>query len=238
MNRSGTATTASGQASRPLLIPSPYEQDKGTAMTSGNRAGMIEFHFDFISPFGFFASLRIDEIGARHGYATDWQSMLVGISVLKVMGLKAIPATPLKGEYARNDAERYCRRHGIELARPFGETPANPLPAGRSFHWARKHAPEQAKALAKAIFAAYWLEGRDIGSLDLVLDLAGHHGIDRSALAEGHASGEASDLLRGAVDRSLEKGVFGSPFFIVEGEPFFGVEKLELMEEWIEAGGW
>ena len=198
----------------------------------------IEFHFDFISPFGFFASLRIDDMAARHGRETDWQSMLVGVSVLKVMGLKAIPATPLKGEYARRDAERYCRRHGLILAREFGATPANPLAAGRTFHWLKIRQPELHKPVAHALYAAYWLEGRDIGNLATVLDIAAGCGADRAALAAGHENGEASDLLRAAVDRSLAKGVFGSPFFIVDGEPFFGVEKMELMEEWMASGGW
>lgn len=207
-------------------------------MTAGRTDRIIDFHFDFISPFGFFASLRIDDIAARHGYSVDWQSMLVGVSVLKVMGLKPVPQTPLKGEYSRHDAERYCRRHGITLARAFGETPANPLPAGRTFHWLKRHDNARSKPVARAIFDAYWREGSDIGDLSLVLDIAAEHGADRAALAAAHESGEASDLLRRAVDRSLDKGVFGSPFFLVDGEPFFGVEKLELMEEWIATGGW
>lgn len=203
-----------------------------------SRLPSLEFYFDFISPFGYFASLRIDELAARQGCEVDWQSMLVGVSVLKVMGLKPIPQTPLKGEYARRDAERYCRRHNIRLAREFGTTPANPLAAGRTFHWVKRHSPERAKPLADAIFAAYWREGKDIGNLDTVLDIAERSGIDRAALADAHGSGEASDLLKAAVDRSIGKGVFGSPFFLVDGEPFFGVEKMELMEQWLESGGW
>jgi len=49
---------------------------------------------------------------------------------------------------------------------------------------------------------------------------------------------EGSALLRAAVDRSLAKGVFGSPFFIIDGEPFFGLDKMELIEEWLATGGW
>lgn len=208
-------------------------------MTPDDAAVPVEFHFDFISPFGYFASLRIDELAARHGRAADWSSMLVGVSVLKVMGLKPIPQTPLKGDYARRDAERYCRRHGIALGRPLGgKPPANPLPAGRTFHWLKAHQPELAKPAARALLDAYWLEDADIGDPDLVLDIAAGCGADRDALAAGHASGEAADLLKAAVDASLAKGVFGSPFVIVDGEPFFGVEKLELVEEWLATGGW
>lgn len=206
------------------------------AETKKNRT--VEFYFDFISPFGFLASLRIDELATRHEYSVDWQSMLVGVSVLKVMGLKPIPQTPLKGEYSRLDAERYCRRHGIALARTLGEAPANPLAAGRCFHFLKHNYPGLAEPVARAIFAAYWLEGRDIGEQSLILDIASEHGADRHALALAYQSGEASNLLKTAVDASLEKGVFGSPFFLVNGEPFFGLEKMELMEEWMASGGW
>ncbi|MGX1307611.1 2-hydroxychromene-2-carboxylate isomerase [Amorphus suaedae] len=198
----------------------------------------IEFYFDFISPFGYFASLRIDDLAARHGRTADWSSMLVGVSILKVMGLKPIPQTPLKGEYARRDAERYCRRHGIALGRSLGQPPANPLPAGRTFHWLKTHDPDRAKPIARALLDAYWVKDVDIGALETVLDIASDCGADRALLADAHAGREAADLLRVAVDASLAKGVFGSPFVIVDGEPFFGVEKLELMEEWLATGGW
>jgi hypothetical protein len=49
-------------------------------------------------------------------------------------------------------------------------------------------------------------------------------------------TGEA--LLRAAVAESLERGVFGSPYFIAAGEPFFGFDKLGLVEEWLASGGW
>jgi acyl-coenzyme A synthetase/AMP-(fatty) acid ligase len=47
-----------------------------------------------------------------------------------------------------------------------------------------------------------------------------------------------SEQLRAAVERSLARGVFGSPFFLVGEEPFFGLEKMELLEEWLATGGW
>lgn len=200
----------------------------------------IEFYFDFISPFGFFASLRIDALAARYGREADWRSMLIGVSILKVMGLKPVTETPLKGAYAKRDAERYCRRHGIVLSPPLGpeRTPSSPLAAGRAFHWLKRHRPEAAKPVARAILAAYWQQGVDIGPPETVVRLAAEAGADPAALAEGLASGEAAALLRAAVEESLAAGVFGSPFFIVDGEPFFGVEKMELLEEWLATGGW
>ncbi len=37
---------------------------------------------------------------------------------------------------------------------------------------------------------------------------------------------------------ALAKGVFGSPFFIADGEPFWGWDRLPMLEEWLEKSGW
>jgi 2-hydroxychromene-2-carboxylate isomerase len=198
----------------------------------------LDFYFDFISPFGYLASLRVDDLAKRHGRACRWHSMLLGISVLKVMGLPPLTQIPLKGDYLGVDLKRYLRRYKLTLARSRETAPSNPIPAGRAFHLIDQRDPALAKCVAKAILDAYWQQGAEIGSVDAVIAIAEQAGVDASALRAGFASGEADRLLRAAVDRSLARGVFGSPFFIIDGEPFFGLEKMELVEEWLASGGW
>ena len=198
----------------------------------------MDFYFDFISPFGYLASLRVDELAQRYGRECRWHSMLLGISVLKVMGLPPLTQIPLKGDYLGVDLKRYLRRHKLTLARSREMPPSNPIPAGRAFHFIDQRDPALAKSVAKAILDAYWQRGTDIGSVDAVVTTAEQAGADAGALRDGFASGEADRLLRAAVDRSLARGVFGSPFFIIDGEPFFGLEKMDLVEEWLASGGW
>ena len=199
----------------------------------------IEFYFDFISPFGYFASLRIDALAAAHGRAVEWRSMLLGVSVLKVMGLKPLLDTPLRGDYLRLDAARYMRRHGIVVKRPIDRPPSNPLFAGRAFQWLRAHRPDRARQAAAALFAAYWVEDIALDDAEHVAEIAGL-GVDleRRALLDGMMNGDGATLLRREVDASLAQGVFGSPSFIVDGELFFGADKLELLSEWLASGGW
>jgi 2-hydroxychromene-2-carboxylate isomerase len=198
----------------------------------------IDFYFDFISPFGYLASLRVDELAQKYGRECRWHSMLLGISVLKVMGLPPLTQIPLKGDYLGIDLKRYLRRHKLTLARSREVAPSNPIPAGRAFHWIDQRDPTLAKSVAKAILDAYWQQAADIGSADAVIAIAERVGGDAAGLSAGFASGEADRLLRAAVDRSLAQGVFGSPFFVIDGEPFFGLEKMELVEEWLASGGW
>ncbi len=56
---------------------------------------IVHFYFDFLSPFGYFGSLRIDGLAAAHGYDVEWHPMLLGVSVMKVMGLPPIAELPL-----------------------------------------------------------------------------------------------------------------------------------------------
>ena len=198
----------------------------------------IQFYFDFISPFGYFASLRIDELARRHGREVEWTSMLVGVSVLKVMGIPAIVDLPLKGPYVVNDARRYARQHQVAFERPNSSATSRPVEAGRVFAWANELNPAAAKRLAGLIFRSYFVRCLDIAQ-DSVLSACVHEAeLSWKAFEVARAEGTPATLLRRNVDASIRRGVFGSPFFIVDGEPFFGVEKLPVVEEWLATGGW
>lgn len=198
----------------------------------------IEFWFDFISPFGWFASLRIDDLAAKHGRTVEWRSMLLGVSVMKVMGLKPLLDTPMKGDYVRRDAARYARRHGLAFLGADAVPVLNPLAPARAFQWVKAHAPDVHKAFAASLYSAYWTEARDISRPEVIGEIGAGHGLDPAALAAAVEGEEARELLRAEVAAALEAGVFGSPFFRVDGEPFWAVEKMELLEEWLSTGGW
>jgi 2-hydroxychromene-2-carboxylate isomerase len=198
----------------------------------------IQFYFDFISPFGYFASLRIDELARRYGREVEWTSMLLGVSVLKVMGIPPIVELPLKGPYVINDAQRYARQHQVAFERPSTSATSRPLEAGRAFAWAKEVDPAAAKRLAGLIFRSYFVRCLDISQDSVLSACASEAGLSWHAFEAARAEGTPAELLRRNVDESIQRGVFGSPFFIVDGEPFFGLEKLPVLEEWLAAGGW
>ena len=198
----------------------------------------LHFWFDFISPFGYFASLRIDALAARHGRTVQWHPLLLGVTVLKVMGLKPVMDTPLKGDYAARQVARYARHHGLHLARELRAAPMNPLPAGRVMAWLRHHAPDQAVPFAQAALQAYWAEARALDQPAELQAAAARAGLAPSLVETALADPAAATLLRTEVDAAVAQGVFGSPFVIADGEPFFGVDNLELLDHWLASGGW
>ena len=198
----------------------------------------IHFYFDFLSPFGYFGSLRINELAKRHDLECEWHPILLGVSVLKVMGLPPIAELPLKGAYIRNDAARYSRRHKIKLGRRLGAPQVNPLLPARIVSWLKLENYLLAQNLAADLYSAHWQEDKDISERQVAFQIAQKNGIDVVVLSEAIESGEASAALRAEVDASIGFGVFGSPTFRMGEELFFGVEKLEVFDEWLKLGGW
>ncbi|MDP3164467.1 MAG: 2-hydroxychromene-2-carboxylate isomerase [Hydrogenophaga sp.] len=210
----------------------------GSATVAAEARPPIQFYFDLISPFGYFASLRIDELARRHGREVEWNAMLVGVSVLKVMGLPPVVGLPLKGPYIINDALRYARQHQVAFNRLATSPISRPVEAARAFAWAKEFNAEASKRLAGLIFRSYFVDGLDIAQDDVLSACVRKAGLPWRDYEAACAQGAAARLLRRNIDDSLKRGVFGSPFFIVDGEPFFGVEKLPLVEEWLATGGW
>ena len=201
----------------------------------------VDFYFDFISGYGYFASLRIESIAARHGRRVNWHSMLLGVSVMKVMGLKPLLETPLKADYVLNDAARYMRRHRLVLARRINDPMMDPRPAARAFYWVKRHHPGREAAFAHGVYDRYWRLGKDLADpveITAVAEADPGLGIDPGALRDGQAGDEARNDLRVAVAASIERGVFGSPFIVVDGEAFWGSDRLEQVDDWLARGGW
>jgi len=195
----------------------------------------IDFWFDFSSPYGYLMSEKLDTLAARHGRKVRWRPYLLG-AVYKQLGSQPLPSIPMKGPYSLRDFQRTARFFGLPLRIP----DAFPIPtqhAARAFYWLHERDCPMARTFAHAVFRRYFADGQDISQQDLVLDIAASVGADRAALAEALAGGELKTRLRAACDEALALGVFGSPYVMVDGEPFWGVDRLPQIERWLETGG-
>ena len=192
----------------------------------------IDFYFDFSSPYGYLASTEIDALAARHGRSVTWRPFVLG-AAFKLTGQRALTEQPLRGDYARRDFARSARLLGVpfKLPDPF---PFFALAASRACYWLEE--PSQAKALAKAVYHAAFGEGRDKTPVPGVAEIA--RGLGIQGLEQGLEQPATKAGLRDATDQALARGVFGSPFFIVEGEPFWGHDRLDQLDRWLATGGW
>jgi 2-hydroxychromene-2-carboxylate isomerase len=200
-------------------------------------AAPIEFYFDLLSPFGYLGSTQIERVAARHGRSVDWRPVLIGVTVLKVMGLKPVAETPLKGPYSKRDASRLAAWYDVPL-RFHGLKGLNSVAASRAFLWIKQRDPDLAKRFAAGIYERLWVRGQDITPPEAAADEAAALGLDRAELLAALGTDEVKQALKDAVDAAIARGVFGVPFFIADDEPFWGCDHLPMLEHWLAHHSW
>ncbi|MGZ5597894.1 MAG: DsbA family protein [Usitatibacter sp.] len=196
----------------------------------------VDFYFDFSSPYGYIASEIAEGMEQRIGRPVRWRPILLG-AVFKITGQPPLVDVPMKGEYSRKDFARSARLHKVPYRQP-GKFPIFTVAPMRAFYWMQDQDPAKARALAKALFRAYFADDRDIGSPATVIEVAKSIGIDGAALAAALEDPAVKERGKREVDAAIAAGVFGSPFFVVDGEGFWGVDRMPMLERWIATGGW
>jgi 2-hydroxychromene-2-carboxylate isomerase len=166
-----------------------------------------------------------------------WRTFLLG-AVFKVTGMDAISQMPLRGDYARRDWARLARLMQVRFVPPPGAPPAA-LAASRAFYWIeRRDGPDRAAIFAGRVFEAQFAEGGDIVDAGSVAALAAQVGVDPDALLKALAEPPIKEKLRSVTAEAVKRGIFGSPFFIADGEPFWGHDRLSMVDEWLARQGW
>ena len=196
----------------------------------------LDFYFEFASPYGYLASLRIDAIAAAYDREVTWRPIMLG-AALKLTGGGPNANLPLKGPYLLHDAPRFARLLGVPLKVP-SVMPVNSLAASRAFWWLEAQDRDMAKGFAQGAYQAHWGEGRDISTPEQVAQIGERLGIAPVDLIAATQNPTVKARLKAETDHSLERGVFGSPFIFVDDEPFWGADRLEQVERWLATGGW
>ncbi len=199
-------------------------------------AASLEFYFDFSSPYGYLGSTRIDSLAARFGRETLWRPILLGL-VFKVTGGRPLPELPLRGDYARRDMARFARLWDVPFQVPSKFPIATQAPA-RAFYWVADRDPALAKGLARALYRAYMAEDRDISNPEVTAEVAESCGVEAQGLLAALGDPAVRDRPRAETRAAMDRGVFGSPFVIVDGEPFWGADRFDQLERWLATGGW
>ncbi|CAA7622499.1 2-hydroxychromene-2-carboxylate isomerase [Candidatus Terasakiella magnetica] len=199
-------------------------------------SGTIRFYFDFASPYGYFAKFLVDDLGAKFGREVEWRPIMIG-SAFKASGNRPLVDQPLKGAYSRHDWDRMARRMAVAFRLPEG-FPSAALAPSRAYWWLEGQDKALAKSYAHAVYHAYFAESRPISDLAVAAEIGASLGVDPEALSAAVQDPVWKQRLKDETDAAIALGVFGSPFFMVDGEGFWGVDRLAMVEDWLRQGGW
>jgi 2-hydroxychromene-2-carboxylate isomerase len=185
----------------------------------------IEFWFEFASNYSYLSVMRIEQAAASLGVAIGWRPFLLG-PIFKSFGWSTSPfiLQPWKNDYVWKDMERQCRKYGIAWRRPSQFPRASVLPARVALIGADKPwMGEFCRRVMQLNFAA----DQDIDSPALVAEVLTQLGLEAPEIID-EALQDANKLnLRRQTELAASKGVFGAPTFFVDGEMFWGNDRLD-----------
>jgi 2-hydroxychromene-2-carboxylate isomerase len=185
----------------------------------------LEFWFDYSCPYAYLASTQVEALAARTGATLVYEPMLLG-GVFKANGTaQNLSETlgPAKKRHNELDMVRWAALFGVPLRKP----DAHPMRTVEALRATLACGVDP--KVVHGFFRAYWVEGREPSSpetIRAVVSAAGHDADAVLARLDAH-----KDELRVRTDRAIEKGIFGAPAFVVDGQMWWGQDRMHLVEQ-------
>jgi 2-hydroxychromene-2-carboxylate isomerase len=187
----------------------------------------VDFFFDFSSPYAYLASTQVRALVARTGAAITYRPVLLG-ALFKTLGTPNVPLFAMpesKQRYNARELSRYAEYLGVH----FKFASAFPMNTVKALRLVLVTDEAHRPNLIDALFRALWSEDRDISNDDELRKILASASLDTALLDQTSQEG-VKMALRDANDVALSRGVFGVPTFAIDGELFWGQDRLREVE--------
>lgn len=196
----------------------------------------VEFHFDFGSPNAFLSHMVLPEIERRTGVRFEYFPVLLG-GIFKITG-NASPMQTMadirnKPEYQRIETERFVQAHGIEDFNGNPYFPVNTLLIMRGAVYAR--GTDYYSDYVRQVFGHMWSQPKKMDDADVVREALIQSGLPADEILAATQDPQVKSKLLENTNRTVDMGAFGSPTFFVDGNIYFGKDRLRDVEEAIAA---
>jgi 2-hydroxychromene-2-carboxylate isomerase len=192
-------------------------------------ADPIRFFFDFTSTFSYIAMQRIDALAARYGREADWIAVSLG-HLFQAQGVTPPPMIPAKLNYLKIDFARSCEFEGLPSALPDPFPPDVKL-ARYTFYRLKARDAALSHEFARRVAMAVFGRGERVDSIEAIVQACGDlSGVTRDDVAAAATDVGAKRAVLSAIDAAKDVGMNGAPYMILDGEPFWGADRLGHLE--------
>jgi len=191
----------------------------------------IDYIYSAHSAFAWLGSARLSEICARHGAQLCHKPINLSPVVEAAGGLPFAARTQGHVDYFfGRDIEHWAEFRGVEVIHYRPTHHDNPLTLPNGAIIAAQELGQGADALAHAILGAHWRDDADIADAATLAPLIAGAGLDPDHILTAALSDEVQAIHRANTAKAIAHNVFGSPTYIVGGDPFYGQDRLDLVE--------
>ena len=194
-------------------------------------ASDLEFWYDFHSPWAYLAATRIEALAARHKLSPRWRPLHLPRLIEAIGGRRPLEENAAFVAWYKQDLQDWAELCGIVI-RYHPHYPLRPARALRAALYAEDLGA--APAFVLAIFRAYWSESRDISDRGVLSEIGAACGLDGALISAAATDDRYGRRLEANTREAIGRGIFGVPSMICRGKLFFGNDRLDLLERWLE----
>lgn len=186
----------------------------------------IDYYFSTISPYTYLAGKRLEEIAAAHGATIRYRPLDIIALFARTGGTPPAERHPARQAYRLQELQRQSKKTGLALTLKPAFFPTNSAPSSYSIIAAQNEGGGDLAELVHGVTRAVWREEKNIAEDDVICAALTAAGFDPSLADRGLLSG--AEEYAANLEAAVEAGVFGAPFYVVDGVThFWGQDRLD-----------
>ncbi|MCB5175586.1 MULTISPECIES: 2-hydroxychromene-2-carboxylate isomerase [Microvirga] len=196
---------------------------------------VIDYYFSLVSPWAYIGHASFIEIARRHGVEINYKPVFLGRVFAETGGLPLPQRHPVRQRYRMLELQRWREKRGLSFNLQPKHWPFDVNLADRLVIAVTVGGKDPDPFLRRA-YAAIWEEERDLANPIVLTELAEQAGLDSTSLMDV-ATGTTTEAIYALnLENAIAGGVFGSPAYVLDGEVFWGQDRLDLLDDALTSG--
>ena len=198
-------------------------------------ARQIDYYFSTASPWAYIGHATFEELAKSHGCQVAYKPVFLGELFAETGGLPLAKRHPARQRYRMMELQRWREKRGLNFHLKPQHWPFDPkLPDCVVI--AAIEAGLNPEPFMRAVYRSIWEEQLNLGDAVTVTDLANKAGLPGEQLVARAPSGEIAAVYEQNRQDAIAADVFGSPGYVLDGEVFWGQDRLELLGDALKSG--
>ena len=188
---------------------------------------IVEFYFDVGSPTAYLAYNRLKQLQKQYNCVIDYRPVLLG-GLFKASGNSSPVMVPAKGRYMMmDDLPRFAKLYDV----PLNNNPHFPINTLNLMRGAvaALHG-DYFDTYISAVFNAIWVDSKNMGDMETVIEVLSTAGLNAPSILKSTQDADIKAKLITNTEAAVKRGLFGAPTMFVDGEMFFGQDRLQFVE--------
>lgn len=196
----------------------------------------VDYYLTPQSPYVYMGHARFSDIAARHGAQVNLKPVDLGKVFSVSGGLPLAQRPPQRQAYRLVELKRWSEFLNLPLNLEPTFFPVSGDAASKLIIAAQlAHGTARAMALTGAIGAAVWAQQRNIADAATLAQIADETGLDGAGLLKASEAQSVQAAYAQNTQDAISAGVFGAPWYVYDGQPFWGQDRLDFLDRALAA---